>query len=117
MRITFYGKQKAKKVRKILWESNRFCHWCKRETVLLEDFKYERGGPKPPPNMATIEHLYSRLSSVPRKPKNEKVIACEECNQKRARLENKIFKLLAGLGYKKIPPNIYEKINARMKQQ
>lgn len=68
-----------------LWrEHNGRCHWCPRVTQLL------RRGPRegqPPLDMATIDHLDDRFSPERgRHPgKRRQVLACWECNNRRAR--------------------------------
>lgn len=62
------------------------CYWCKKETVLPP-----KPNNSPFPSLATIDHIYSRFDIrrfVEKKPGEiRRVLACYECNQKRAREE------------------------------
>lgn len=91
MKITIRGKQKHPRVRKILWEDNKYCCWCGIKTVLLNGFQHTKDN-QPPDNMATIEHIYSRITEIPRMENNEKLIACYRCNMQRAKFETRIFR-------------------------
>lgn len=68
-----------------LWKENSRCHWCGRETKLLNIPEIK--GPAPA-DLATVDHLVSRLC-IQRwvKRGNTKVLACYECNVKRAAKE------------------------------
>ena len=71
-----------------LWQQDKRCYWCKRFTKLLSI--PEISG-KADPLLATLDHIYSRYS--PKRfirAKNgevRKVLACYECNSRRAREE------------------------------
>ena len=69
-----------------LWQDVKGrCHWCGRETKLLNIPEIK--GPAPA-DMATIDHLISRYSPERWvKRGNAKVLACYECNSKRANEE------------------------------
>lgn len=62
------------------------CHWCNGPMVLLHGVCTY-----PPKNLATIDHLDSRLSPERGKHsgKLRKVAACWECNNKRAAAEER----------------------------
>lgn len=78
------GKHSRRKYQ--LWLRDPRCYWCGKVTVILDLAKIK----KPPLNLATLDHLRSRLS-------NERgsdyrvstVLACLECNQNRAKVEEK----------------------------
>lgn len=69
------------------------CHWCRRATKLLSVEELQRLWRKPlPPDMATIDHLYSRFTSerYGQKPgTSSHVLACRGCNLQRSREELK----------------------------
>ncbi len=73
-----------------LHAQNPRCHWCGRVTVLT-NVKEIKG--QPDPLMATIDHLISRYDVrrwVKAGPdEKRKVLACFECNNKRASEESK----------------------------
>ena len=96
-------------LREILWKDNKYCYWCGIETILLKDFIPTKENPVPP-DMATIEHLYSRHSEIPRLIDNEKFIACFRCNSKRAKYEDKLQYKLG----RKLTVEECEEINNRM---
>ena len=99
-------------VRDILWNDNKFCCWCGVETVLLKGFIPTKGQPAPH-NMATVEHIYSRHSELPRLPNNEKMISCCRCNARKGKLEDKlVFKVK-----RKLSLDECEKINNIMRNQ
>lgn len=71
-----------------LWLSDPRCHWCGRVTVLASLIGKRRQFAE----LATIDHLYSRLhplrSAPKRHPREERtVIACHECNLRRSQRE------------------------------
>lgn len=68
-----------------LYQENPRCHWCQRETILT-NIPEIHGDPNP--LMATIDHLVSRYHPE-RWVKRDvtKVLACYECNARRAREE------------------------------
>jgi hypothetical protein len=67
-----------KGIRKRLWEKDPHCCWCGRLTQLITP----KHGEPTPPDMATIEHLYSKLDEQ-RKSRGMKLLACYECNHNR----------------------------------
>jgi hypothetical protein len=71
------------------------CHWCGRITQLLPRVPKRKWHPL---DMATRDHLRSKLNERRWEPVREKreyriVLACRECNQRRARHEE----LLVGM--------------------
>lgn len=68
-----------------LWQNDPRCHWCKRETKLINVPELE--GPADP-LMATIDHLISRYNPERWVRRDQtKVLSCYECNENRARQE------------------------------
>lgn len=70
------------------WTYRGVCHWCGIECVLP---KHCRGIKPLPKNMATLDHLYSRLNPE-RTSQNRKevVLSCIKCNKGRAIQETKV---------------------------
>jgi hypothetical protein len=79
-----------------LWEEDPHCHWCGKLTYMVlyppgEEFMLK----KQTSQMATIDHIYSRLHpkrlEAPRGERHEDlsrtVLACFQCNQERSRRE------------------------------
>ncbi len=61
------------------------CHWC---GIYTDDSIYNEDSPR----KTTIDHLYNRLDPR-RKGNNDKVVvACDACNQMRARMHEYIFR-------------------------
>lgn len=61
------------------------CHWCQKETILT-NVPEIRGDPNP--LMATVDHLVSRYSPYRWVRRDvTKVLACYECNSRRAKEE------------------------------
>lgn len=61
------------------------CYWCGIQTVLMSGQSRHKQNP---PNMATIDHLYSRLSPDRGKVRGYvHVLACLKCNNERAAVE------------------------------
>jgi HNH endonuclease len=54
------------------------CHYCGCEVVY-----YDNHGGRLPPNFATIDHVYSRLTPGGRPIKGDTVLACKKCNEER----------------------------------
>lgn len=81
-----------KRRRTRLWKQDKRCYYCGIETVLPENFLSKSGRLKvTPKNLATIEHLRSRLNPH-RTEKNKgneirRVLACWQCNQERGAQE------------------------------
>lgn len=74
-----------------LWMRKRgVCHWCKHGTIVQIGRDENRGG-KPAGNVATRDHLKSRLSG--RKPGKScrVVLSCYSCNQQRNDIEVKVL--------------------------
>jgi hypothetical protein len=85
-----------------MWHKDPHCYWCRKRTRLVNP---ENG--VNPPDMATIDHLYSRLDENRQKANHgiikrdykgrqiivRHVLACFTCNQERGRLECKLSKL------------------------
>src|SRR3990167_2955056 len=74
--------------------ASRLCHWCRKPTVLKSLWRLQNWGNKPfPDNMATIDHLHSKMSPLrsQRFPPQTitHVLACRKCNQERSRIELK----------------------------
>ena len=78
--------KKTSAQRRRLWRRNHRCHWCNRVTHLVNTGKPGQTDPL----FATIDHVRSRLDPRRSEPANGEVrhvLACFECNQKRARFE------------------------------
>jgi len=61
------------------------CHWCNVQCMLP---KKGKNTPHPPPNFATLDHLYSKLNPLRNNAnKNEVVMACYKCNHTRGKLD------------------------------
>ena len=73
-----------------LWLKNPYCHWCGCLTVLLPPESKRKYFPS---NMATIDHVRSRLHPARREPvygeERRHVLACRQCNQRRCDEEQK----------------------------
>jgi hypothetical protein len=70
-----------------LWQTDPRCHWCKRETKLINVPEIKGAAD---PLMATIDHLVSRYFPQRWVRRDQtKVLACYECNFKRATEETK----------------------------
>lgn len=83
----YWSGNRNKKLKEFLFKKHPYCYWCKRKLIIHvhEDHKAT------PPNAATIDHLVSRFI----RKKGEvvdKVLACNECNEKRAHEEELIYK-------------------------
>ena len=78
-----------RKQRLRLWTVDSRCHWCKIETVLPEGTNDKR------PNVATIDHLYSKHHPKRLTPNTtgeiRHVLACWKCNQRRGKEDNQAF--------------------------
>lgn len=82
---------KFKKQRTRLWKENPHCFYCKCLTILPEDLPVEHGYASGklknvPDDMATIEHIYSRLNPS-RWIRGKRVLACYKCNNEKSREE------------------------------
>jgi len=67
-----------------LWVKDPHCHYCGIETILSHDMPQ---GVSYLPNMATIDHVYSRLNPLRQTQRQKLVLSCNLCNNYRARLE------------------------------
>lgn len=73
------------RIRRYLEQDGR-CHWCKGKMVLIVG--YNPYGWSPPDNMATLDHLHSKLSPGRSDRGGYKnVAACAKCNRDRAARE------------------------------
>lgn len=75
-----------RKIKLKLFNENPNCHWCGELTVLTNEPSLNKSNINP--KMATVDHIISRLHVerwVKRGPdERRKVLACYECNQRRA---------------------------------
>lgn len=74
--------------REILWHRDPRCHWCGCLTRLMPGDQHKRAGQ--PKDMATVDHLDSRLSGQKAQyhaGEERTVLACQECNTRRGREE------------------------------
>ena len=77
---------RLRRIRNKLFEENPFCHWCGKAVIKLEG----EWGRNIQPNLATLDHLYSRLHplrTAPRPNDPAFVLACYKCNHKRGEEE------------------------------
>lgn len=72
--------------RRRLWtEFDGRCHWCGCRTVLRSP---TLGRGRPPQNLATVDHLWSRFSPLRRQHEHGPlVLACHECNAVRNEID------------------------------
>ena len=90
-----------------LWKKDPHCHYCGVETIVLNQPRIKGT----PPNLATLDHLYSKFDYrryIPEFNNAERtVLCCFSCNNKRAAFEDKYLtteeKFLRGMGLKKGP--------------
>lgn len=70
-----------------LWEKNRCCHWCKRETLLIfRPASIQHNKFRVLDNEATIDHLRDRYEGRLQVVHEEQtVLACWKCNNDRSR--------------------------------
>jgi hypothetical protein len=69
-----------------LWiKVSGLCHWCQRLTVLPYELPKSASDGVRPPNMATIDHLVTRLQAPRGKLSTSGgvVLACNHCNHQR----------------------------------
>lgn len=64
-----------------LYKHYPYCHWCQQRVVPPPAPAPQ--GFRPPKDMATLDHVYSRLSTDDPMLRREKVLACHECNHRR----------------------------------
>lgn len=79
-RAVFYSHKSRHRER--LFKQDPHCHWCGRLTKLFTPAP----GQKAPGDMATVDHVISRLTRTSRAEyhhKSNKVLACENCNRRR----------------------------------
>lgn len=89
MSKNYYNKRRA------MFTKNKLCVFCGVEMILPEDVPFHKTkkgwGKRQPPNMCTIEHLYSRLNPLRGQPELTEgarvIICCRKCNVERARWE------------------------------
>lgn len=77
----------TRKRREKLHAKNPHCHWCNVLTVLQPPGVVIT---RQPPNLATVDHLYSRFSGLKTGDGNKQVVtvlACYKCNQQRSEEE------------------------------
>lgn len=87
---TSAGRKWESRLRAALWvEQEAKCHWCSRETLLPFQVGYRRGSGSLSGKAATLDHLYSRLHPLYRKPVDHEryVMACNTCNGQRSKRE------------------------------
>lgn len=80
-----YDKRRKARLSALFVIQGGLCFYCQRLMQALGSFT---GTGKTPGDLATVEHLNSRLNPA-RAVHNPIVIACHACNQKRARLEER----------------------------
>ncbi len=89
-KTVFADQSRTQKKRKILWDKNPHCYHCNILTILPEQLKPNTY----PPNMATIDHIFTRLDPRRRQPhKGEERywLSCKKCNEERgATLESEL---------------------------
>lgn len=87
------GRSRLRRIRNKLHAENPNCHYCGRPTILPEHTNppVTKQRVKVPHNMATVDHLFSRYHPLRRIHKGEKryVLACNWCNGRRAKKEEK----------------------------
>jgi 5-methylcytosine-specific restriction endonuclease McrA len=78
---------RLRKRRERLWKQDPRCFYCGRVTVLKQCGRHETE----PDNLATLEHLRSRLDAGRQEPNDGKatrtVLACRKCNNAKADVE------------------------------
>lgn len=78
---------KNKLIREKLMAIHPFCHWCGVEVIYFKVDEMAKGGP--PPNFATLDHLYTkwepekRYEAFKKEDSSRHVLACYKCNKKR----------------------------------
>lgn len=83
--FTLHESQYLKLIKYKLWAKDPHCIYCGIETILPDDCN-EKGKPAPP-NMATIDHKYSRLNPLRNVVKQEYLLCCNLCNNYRGQVE------------------------------
>lgn len=64
-------------IRKMLWDANKSCFWCGRETTWFNEPTF------PPPEAATIDHLYTKEDPRRIIAPHALVLSCTKCNSVR----------------------------------
>ncbi len=73
---------------KNLLKSDPHCYWCGRLVILGNRNRDGKEYTTRPPNMATLDHIISRINKKWKKGmRNCLVLSCTECNQKRNKKE------------------------------
>lgn len=85
MIITLHENQYLKLLRYKLWVKNPHCVYCGVETVMPLDII--EMGLDSAPNMATIDHEYSKLNPLRYSAQQKYYLCCNLCNGYRAQLE------------------------------
>lgn len=80
----FHNSEYLRYVKLKLWVKDPHCHYCGIETILSHDMPQ---GVTYVPNMATVDHVYSKLNPLRDRVQQKFVLACNLCNNYRARLE------------------------------
>lgn len=83
--FTLHESQYMKLLKFKLWIKDPHCVYCGVETILPDDCN-EKGKPAPP-NMATIDHKYSKLNPLRNVVKQEYLLCCNLCNNYRGQIE------------------------------
>jgi 5-methylcytosine-specific restriction enzyme A len=82
-------RRKKRRVKR-LWQENPRCFWCGQITILPRKFKHHE---KIPRNLATLDHLRSRLNENRCEPnpnnRERSVLSCWQCNFERGNREVK----------------------------
>jgi hypothetical protein len=68
-----------------LWNKDPHCYWCGKLTILHTHKQRKRN----PPNMATVDHIFTRNDPRRGKIKGRTVLACNQCNNERNRREER----------------------------
>jgi hypothetical protein len=89
--VSLNGEKRRRIIRHMFAEQKGRCHWCNGQMLLIfRDWKNR----KPPANLATLEHLYSRWHPLYKQMLHQRiekkcVIACLNCNNKRGAIEQR----------------------------
>lgn len=95
-----HAHQKLRRQRARLFiESGGLCFYCQIKTV----FPRANGIIDGIPNLATIDHVYSRFDPIRKSPnmsnERRRVLSCFNCNQTRARIEQVIKNLCENISF------------------
>jgi len=80
--VRLNGSQRRARRRQVLMKRDPHCAYCGCEVVYFDNH-----GGQLPPNFATIDHVYSRLTPGGRPRKGDTVLACRACNEARGHEE------------------------------